>query len=122
MFDEVLNALVTETRGARGATLLGFDGIPIASVTTDAWNYDFDPPSVGMELSVALKQIAKAFEILGEADCDEVELGGSGFTILVRIVTEEYFMALILDGQAMIGQARYKLRMAAPDIHSALVD
>ncbi len=99
---------------------MDFEGIPIESVQGPVWPHAFDITTVGMEISVALKGLARAFSILEGSPCDTVELQGHAFTLSLRMLTEEYFLMAVMSPTALRGRANYRLRMAAPALRAAL--
>ena len=79
-----------------------------------------DITTVGMELSVILKDIARASVQLEAGTAHEVAIQAEKVTTLVRMVNEEYFVAVALRPDGNYGKARFMLRLAAPKLLAAL--
>ncbi len=120
MFSEILTRLAADSEDVQGVLLMDFEGIPIESIQSPDWPHDFDITTVGMEVSVALKGLAKAFSILEGTPCDTVELQGHEFSLSLRMLTETYFLMAVMSPTALRGRANYRLRMAAPALLAAL--
>ena len=109
MFKEVLQQVVDGTEGAVAALLMGFDGIAIDQYVRDAGLSDVE--NVGMELSVILKDIRKATQLLSAGDAQEVAILAERMTTVIRILSEDYFMAVTVAPGGNIGKARFLLRV-----------
>ena len=114
MFQDVLRELVERTDGAIASLLMGFDGITVDSYTRapDALNVE----SVGSEYSVVLGQIKQAAAMLDLGTAREVAVQADNMTTLIRLLNDEYFVAIALAPSGNIGKARYLLRIEAPKL------
>ena len=79
-----------------------------------------DIETMGMEFSVLLKEVRNAAALLEAGNADEITLRTDKFLAVVRVVDEEYFLAMSLSPDGNIGKARYVLRMLAPNIHKEI--
>lgn len=114
MFREILQDLVERTDGAVGGLLMASDGISIDQYSKGDGPFDIE--SVGMEYSVVLKGIQRAAEMLDTGATNEVSVKTERLTTVVRLLSEEYFVALTLEPGGNIGKARYLLRVSAPKL------
>jgi len=114
MFREILQDLVEKTDGAVAGLLMASDGISIDQYSKGDGPFDIE--SVGMEYSVVLKGIQRAAEMLDTGTTDEVSVKTERLTTVVRLLSEEYFVALTLEPGGNIGKARYLLRVSAPKL------
>ena len=114
MFREILQDLVEKTDGAVAGLLMASDGISIDQYSKGDGPFDIE--SVGMEYSVVLKGIQRAAEMLDTGTTDEVSVKSERLTTVVRLLSEEYFVALTLEPGGNIGKARYLLRVSAPKL------
>lgn len=107
---EHLKSIVEETPGAAGAVLMGFDGIAVEQYTKaqDSQRYDIEP--VAMELSLRFIELRKAAESLDLGRVHDITLKAERGTVLVRVLSEEYFVAVILKDSAHFGRGRWQLR------------
>ncbi len=115
MFREHLQRIVENVDGGQAALLMGFDGIAVDSYASDG-SGDPDIQTVGMEFSFIFGQIRKAAEILEIGGIQEVTIKSSALIIVIRQLTEEYFVAVTLGPQGNFGKARFLLRINAPKI------
>lgn len=107
-FEEILKELVLGAPGALAATLMGMDGIPVASyLKQDA---DCDIEALGIEYGKILGEIVKASDVLRLGGLNEVSLNLENVAVLLRLVTPEYFIAFLLRDTAMIGKARFVMK------------
>jgi len=118
MFREVLSEVVAGIDGAIGAILMSADGLPVEQVVKDPSSGDIE--AMAMELSVVLREIRKTTQQLEAGNTEEVMIRGAGLTALIRIVNEEYFVALALPPTASVGKGRFLLRRAVPRLRENL--
>jgi predicted regulator of Ras-like GTPase activity (Roadblock/LC7/MglB family) len=114
MFQDVLREIVERTDGAIASLLMGFDGITVDSYskTTSSLNVE----SVGSEYSVVLGQIKQAAAMLDLGAAHEVAVQAENMTTVIRLLNDEYFVAMALEPAGNFGKARYLLRVQAPKL------
>jgi predicted regulator of Ras-like GTPase activity (Roadblock/LC7/MglB family) len=117
MFEDSLKNVVNNVQGARAAVLMGFDGILVDMFGTDE---SIDVESMGMEFSVLLKEVRKAAELLEAGTADEMTIRTERLLAVLRMVNEEYFIAMALGPDGNLGKARYLLRVTAPTLKEEL--
>jgi len=117
MFGTQLKDAVQKTPGGRSAVLMGLDGIPVDFFSSDG---EVDIETIGMEFSVILKEVCKTIEQLESGAAEELTVRTDRMTTLVRVVSDEYFIALLLSPEGNLGKARYVLRILAPKIRQDL--
>lgn len=110
-FIEILKDLIDRTSGAYAATIMDKDGVPIADYKREG--EDCDVEAVGVEYGRTIKEIKSASEVLNLGEVDEISIASHGTNILLRMVSRDYFMAVILAPGANMGKARYLLRRAS---------
>ncbi len=118
MFKEALQKAVETTESYAGL-LMDFEGIPVETFVSA--NSPFDIEVVGAEISVLVKQILRAAEMLEAGGTEEVSFKSERMTTLVRIIDENYFVAMTMSPSTNAGRGRYALRLMAPEMASALV-
>src|SRR5262245_54730360 len=111
MFKEVLRELVERTDGAIASLLMGFDGITVDSYTRDPGALNVE--TVGSEYSVVLGQIKQAATMLDLGSTQEVAVRAENMTTVIRLLNDEYFVAVALSPSGSLGKARYLLRVEA---------
>ncbi len=117
MFGDKLEETVKSISGGQAGILMGFDGIP---VDTYAANESLDIETVGMEFSVVLRDVRKAAELLETGIAEELTVRTEKLSTIIRVVNDEYFVALALSPDGNLGKARYLLRLLAPDFNKDL--
>lgn len=118
MFGERLKTAVGTVKGGEAVVLMGFDGIPVDSYGVDE---RMDVETFGMEFSVVLREVRKAAEQLETGSAVELTVSTEKLCTVLRVVSDEYFIAMALSPSGNIGKARYVLRMLAPDFKNELV-
>lgn len=108
MFKEVLQEVVDRTEGGVAGLLMGFDGIPVEHYVKDDGTMDVQ--TVGMEYSVILKDIRRAAEMLDSGNAREVSIQAEKMTTVIRLLNDEYFVAVALRPDGNYGKARFLLR------------
>ena len=118
MFQENLKRLVQSTEGGVAGLLMGFDGIAVDSFTVSEGGVDIT--TVGMEFSFILTQVRKAAEILEVGGVQEIAIRAEKLTVLIRVVNNDYFLALAIRPEGNLGKGRYLLRVVAPKLVTEL--
>lgn len=118
MFKDVLRNLVEGTDGAVASILMGFDGITVDSYTRppSAGGPPWSVETVGAEYSALLGQIKQASTMLEFGSTSEVSVQADGMTTVVRLLNDEYFVALAIEPSANMGKARYMLRLKSSSL------
>lgn len=114
MFKEALQGVVDEIEGGMAGLLMDFEGIPLESYAKE--DSAFDIEQVGAEVSVVVKAIQRASEMLDAGDTKEVAFKSAKMITLIRILNENYFIALTLTPEGNLGKGRFLLRLAAPKL------
>ncbi len=120
MFKEVLQDVVERTEGGVAALLMGFDGIPVDHFVRDADHSPVDIETVGMEFSVIIKEVRKASELLEAGRTEEISVRAERLTTVMRVVNDEYFVAITLLPEGNFGKARFLLRTASSKLVNEL--
>jgi predicted regulator of Ras-like GTPase activity (Roadblock/LC7/MglB family) len=118
MFKEALQALLHGLPGARSATVMGFDGIAIDSV--DVEGATGQEQAAAVEVAAVTSQLRRAAEGLAAGNVEEVALETAQQVTLVRPLTAEYLLAMTVSKDGFVGQARYRMRVAAPRLAAEL--
>ncbi|MCU0660811.1 MAG: hypothetical protein MUC50_00625 [Myxococcota bacterium] len=117
MFGNRLEDAVRSVPGASAIIIMGFDGIPVDSYGEPK---EVEIETAGMEFSVVMREVRKTAEQLEAGSAEEVLLRTDRLAAVLRVVSEQYFVALTLDKGGSIGKARYVLRTLAPALRSEL--
>jgi predicted regulator of Ras-like GTPase activity (Roadblock/LC7/MglB family) len=119
MFREILREVVENTDGGVAGLLMGFDGIPVDQYVRDDASLDVE--TVGMEYSVILKSIRQAAELLDSGTAREVAIKAERMITVIRLLNDEYFVAVALKPSGNVGKARFLLRTRSQKLLSDLV-
>lgn len=119
MFREILQEVVENTDGGVAGLLMGFDGIPVDQYVKDDASVDVE--TVGMEFSVILKSIRQAAELLDAGSAREVAIKAERMITVIRLLNDEYFVAVTLKPSGNLGKARFLMRTRSQKLLSGLV-
>ena len=120
MFKEMLQHVVESTEGAMAGLLMGFDGIAIESYMRDEASTAKDINEIGMEFSVIVGSIRRAAETLETGGAREVSIQAENMVTLIRVLTDDYFLALTMRPDGNPGKGRFVMRTTAPKLIAEL--
>lgn len=119
MFKAVIREIVEKTEGGIAGLLMDTGGTPVDSfAVSDA---PFDIGTIGAELSVVLKQITTASEMLEAGAAQEVSVNTEKMITVIRAINHEYYLALTMHPSGNIGKGRFLMRTAAPKLLAELI-
>jgi len=118
MFNEILEGIVEGTGGGVGAVLMGYDGIAIEQYFKPCQGVDLH--MIAVEYANVLKEIKKTVEILNTGIMEEVSVKTERFQVIIRTLSDEYFVALTLEQGGNYGKGRYLLMREALRLKEAL--
>ena len=106
----ILKELVEGTDKGVASALMGVDGLAIEKYVNSSSSYDVE--TIGIEYGKVLSEIKNASSILSLGSVEEVVVNTLGTDIILRIVSEEYYIAFAVGHGGNVGKARYLLRRA----------
>ncbi|MCA9717574.1 MAG: roadblock/LC7 domain-containing protein [Myxococcales bacterium] len=109
MISETLKKIVEGTPGAQGAIIMGFDGIAIDSYKTRGAQ-DVDLDTIVTEFSFRFDELRKAADSLDLGGLSDVTVKTERATILLRVLSQEFFAVVLLGDAKGFGQGRWQLR------------
>lgn len=118
MFKEALQGVVDGTDGGIAGLLMDFEGIPLETYAKAESAIDIE--TVGAEVSVVVKGIQRATEMLDAGETREVSFKSDKMITLIRVINKGYFIALTMTPNANLGKGRYLLRLLAPKLAEEL--
>ncbi|MEZ4442525.1 MAG: hypothetical protein R3B72_25755 [Polyangiaceae bacterium] len=118
MFQGVLKDVVDSADGGVASLVMDLDGITLDSYTTPDAPHDIQ--MVGIELSVVIKGVTQAASMLDVGAAAEVAIVADQLVTIVRMVNDQYFVALSLRPGSNVGKARYILRTRVPAMAAEL--
>ena len=118
MFAETLRKVVDNVDGGIAAVIMGLDGIPVDSYVRQSDKLDVN--TVGMEFSFILTQVRKAGDSLQVGGLEELTVKAQRLMLVCRMVSPQYFIAVVMAPEGNFGKARYLARLATPALVAAL--
>ena len=118
MFGNVLQGIVEGSGGGIGAVLMGYDGIAVDQFFHPVEGIDLQLMAV--EYANILKEIKKAAVILDTGEMEEVAIRTDKYLLVLRTLTDDYFVALTLQRDGNFGKGRYLLLREAAVLREAL--
>jgi predicted regulator of Ras-like GTPase activity (Roadblock/LC7/MglB family) len=109
LFTKLLNHMVSRVGGAEAALIVGTDGI-IVERAVRSNGHDLD--SLAVEYATLLRRSRHASSDTGLGDLQELLAVTDCRTLLVKLLSADYFVLLTLPPESNIGRARYELRRA----------
>lgn len=100
------------------AVVMGLDGIPVETYVRAADKIDVN--TVGMEFSFILGQVKKAGDSLQVGGLEELSVKAQRLTLVCRMLSPQYFVAIVMSPDANFGKCRYLVRMASPVLSAQL--
>ena len=118
MFSETLKKVVDNVEGGIAAVVMGLDGIPVASYARTQDRVDVQ--TVGMEFSFILTQVRKAGDSLSVGNLEELSVKAQRLLLVCRMLSAQYFVAIVMAPEGNFGKARYLARLAQPALVAQL--
>ncbi|HEY5937354.1 MAG TPA: hypothetical protein VIU61_22055 [Kofleriaceae bacterium] len=117
MFAELLKKVVDNVDGGLAAVVMGLDGIPVETYTRSD---KVDVNTVAMEFSFILGQVRKAGDSLAVGGLEELAVKAQRLTLICRMISPQYFVAVVIGPDGNFGKCRYLVRMATPALNAQL--
>jgi len=118
VFAESLKKIVDNVDGAIAAVVMGLDGIPVDTYVRQSDRVDVT--TVGMEFSFILTQVRKAGESLQVGGLEELSVKAQRLMLICRMISPQYFVAVVIAPEGNLGKARYLARVSAPTLAAQL--
>jgi predicted regulator of Ras-like GTPase activity (Roadblock/LC7/MglB family) len=119
MFKQVLQEIVESTPGAQAAVLMGGDGITVEHFNQSDMSAD-GGQSLAVEFATVVKEAAHTVSLLNVGRLDEIAVKCEQMTVIISILTPEYFVALLMEPDGNAGKGRYLLKRDAHKLRTAL--
>ena len=111
---DTLNKIVQSVDGSLAAIIMAYDGIPIDEVSIE--QTEFDTQLLSVEYATVLKEIKRAVDVIKMGELEEVSISTTRTCIVVRVLNDELFAALILSRDGNIGKGRYMLKLKSFEV------
>jgi predicted regulator of Ras-like GTPase activity (Roadblock/LC7/MglB family) len=120
-FRERMRELVDRLEGGVAGVLMGFDGINLDSYAKSGHEQALgDIQTMAMEFAHLIAQARRTLQSLDAGALEEFTLRTDTITLVVRVLTTEYFLACAVLPEGSLGKARYLMRVAAPALRADL--
>jgi predicted regulator of Ras-like GTPase activity (Roadblock/LC7/MglB family) len=119
MFKKILQNVVEQTPGAQSAVLMGCDGIEVDHFLASAGSAETDQALV-VEFASIIKEISHTVSLLSVGTLEEVTVKCQNMTIVLALLTPEYFVALLVGSGGNTGKGRYLLKRDMPVLREGL--
>ncbi len=106
-FLDILKEVVDKADGAMAGTIMAKDGIAIENYVKEG-AYDID--SVAVEYARILNETRNASSMLKLGEVEEVSISAEGSTVIMRLINQDHFMAIVVGFHKNLGKARYYLK------------
>lgn len=119
MFRQTIQKMIDRLDPGGGAAgiLMGMDGISVDSYARPG---TMDVQTISMEVAHVIGQLRRAALGAQLGGLQEVEVKTDKLAVLIRMVTDEYFLVFGVPPDGNLGKARYLLRLLAPQIRAEL--
>lgn len=117
-FKAILREIVEESGGGLGGVIMGYDGIAIEEYLCEGSGVDVQTMTI--EYASVLKEVKRTVGVLKTGDLEEVSIISERCCVIVRGISDEFFVALVLPADGNFGKARYLLKRAAPGLREEL--
>ncbi len=119
-FRESIDKLLNGIEGAVSCALMGFDGITVDISSKEAAAGSPDIQTLSMEFAHLIAQARRTLESVDAGALEEFTLRTDKMTLVVRLLTPEYFLACAILPTGNLGKARYLMRLSAPALRADL--
>lgn len=113
-FREILQDMVERVDGSLGAVIMGYDGISIDEYIKTG--VDLDVPILSIEYGTLLKEIKNTIDLLKTGDMEEIVISTGLSKVIIRPVTDDFFVVYVLKESGNFGMARYLIKKDAQRI------
>lgn len=121
MFREHIQKLIDRLDGGIAGVLMGFDGINVEAYAKPGFEGALsEVQTLAMEFAHLVAQARRTVQSLDAGTLQEVTLRTDTITLVVQVMTQEYFLACAMLPTASSGKARYLIKVTAPQIRAEL--
>ncbi|MBI3812737.1 MAG: roadblock/LC7 domain-containing protein [Nitrospirae bacterium] len=114
---ESLRRVVQELDEAGGVAIVGMDGIVVEEQKRDP---RIDLQTLGAEFSGLFRSAGKLAESVEFGEVSELMTSAERSVVILRRVTAEYFLVLVIHPDGNLGKARFLLRRAGSQLKMEL--
>ncbi|MFN2532989.1 MAG: hypothetical protein ABR555_17015 [Pyrinomonadaceae bacterium] len=111
MFKQLLEAILERTEGSLGALIMGMDGIAVDKVFGEAGS-EANLDVAAAEFTTLVRSSQRAGTDLGLEALRELVVSFTTATLVVRLLSRDYFVVLAITPEGNLGRGRFELRKA----------
>jgi predicted regulator of Ras-like GTPase activity (Roadblock/LC7/MglB family) len=111
MFKKALEEIIETTEGSIGAMIMGTDGIAVEQVLPRA-GQDANLDVAAAEFTSLVRSAQHIAKDIGMGKVKELVVALENANIMVRLISDEYFLILAMLPESNMGRGRFKLRKA----------
>ncbi|HEY6476680.1 MAG TPA: hypothetical protein VI456_08860 [Polyangia bacterium] len=123
-FRDSIVKLLDGIEGGVSCVLMGFDGITVDIYSRPGGHGGLDGgpdiQTLSMEFAHLIAQARRTLDSVEAGTLEEFTLKTDKLTLVVRVLTSEYFLACAILPAASLGRARYLMRLTAPGLRADL--
>jgi predicted regulator of Ras-like GTPase activity (Roadblock/LC7/MglB family) len=120
-FRESIESLLDKIDGGVACVLMGFDGITLEACAKSGQGDALpDVQTLAMEFAHLIAQARRTLTSLDAGALEEFTLRTDVLTLVVRVLTAEYFLGCAILPSGGLGRARYLMRLSAPGLRADL--
>jgi predicted regulator of Ras-like GTPase activity (Roadblock/LC7/MglB family) len=121
MFREHIQKMIDRLDGGIAGVLMGFDGISVDSYARAGYGGALpDVQTLAMEFAHMISQARRTVQSLDAGALLEFTVRTDSITLVVHVLTQEYFLACAMLPAANLGKARYLLKVTSPQLQAEL--
>ena len=121
MFRENIQRVIERLDGGIAGVLMGFDGIPVDSYAKSGFGDSLpDIQTLAAEFAHMVSQARRTVQSLDAGALAEVTIRTDTVILVITVITQEYFLACAMLPTAIVGKARYLVKIAAPTLRQDL--
>lgn len=109
MFAQTLKDITSRLTEVHCIFLMGMDGMPIDKVVV---NNSLNIDMLTAEFTAVLRNTMQTSREVGAGSLDELMVLSNQLVLVMKAITPEYFLMMILPEDANIGRARFELKKA----------
>ena len=111
MFRQMLENVIERTEGSLGALIMGTDGIAVEKVFGEEGK-EANLDVAAAEFTSLVRNAQRAGNDIGLGGLREMVVALESATIVMRILSKDYFVVLAMNPQGNLGRGRFELRKA----------
>ncbi|HKY29548.1 MAG TPA: hypothetical protein VJM12_16540 [Pyrinomonadaceae bacterium] len=111
MFKTLLESILERTEGSLGALIMGLDGIAVEKVLGDA-GAEANLDVAAAEFTSLVRNAQRAGSDTGLGSLHELMISLEHATLVMRLLSRDYFVVLAIKPEGNLGRGRFELRKA----------